>query len=213
MGSRPRAADARPPSRAQAATLILALRLRSRGLGGRSSARARHPLGRGGAARLAGPWSRGRGGRGCGRRRDEGGELGQEALWRQRQPGRAVPRPLHPVEQSAILPAGEAVQDERRAQDVAACRSQGRASRSGSDRRCSSQPARELAGRRERSVRRPVKPWSFPRPECDSRMTLSKSGRAGSGSPCARPSRSVPRIRSEARSGASSVMACDRAQQ
>src|SRR6266568_3694012 len=38
------------------------------------------------------------------RRRDEGGELGQEALRRQRQPGRAVARPLHPVEERPRVP-------------------------------------------------------------------------------------------------------------
>jgi len=54
------------------------------------------------------------------RRRDERGKLGQQLVGRERQPGRAVPRPLHPVEQPAIVAAGEAVQRERRAQDVAA---------------------------------------------------------------------------------------------
>ncbi len=52
--------------------------------------------------------------------RDERGELAQEPLGRQRQPQRVVARPLHPVQQRPVVAAGEAVQRERRSQDVAA---------------------------------------------------------------------------------------------
>jgi hypothetical protein len=52
--------------------------------------------------------------------RDERGELGKEPLGRQRQPQRSVARPLHPVEQPAVLTAGEAVKCERRSQEVRA---------------------------------------------------------------------------------------------